>query len=106
MNCQNKFHREYTIINQSNFIIHVYFWKKIIHRLLFSNFLKSVNLLRTFITAHYSIKNGCVNFEHCGYCIKRDIIVQEMGGKTHFSYCFQIYITYYNKVLYTIRYPE
>ena len=50
MNCQNKFPREYTIINQSNFIIHVYFWKKIIHRLLFSNFLKSVNLLRTFIT--------------------------------------------------------
>ena len=50
MNCQNKFHREYTMINQSNFIIHVYFWNKIIHRLLFSNFLNSVDFLRTFIT--------------------------------------------------------
>ena len=39
------------MINQSNFMIHVYFWKKIIQRLLFSNFLNSVNLLRTFITA-------------------------------------------------------
>ena len=52
MNCQNKFHREYTMINQSNFIIRVYFLKKIIHRLLFSNFLNSVNLLRTFITVY------------------------------------------------------
>ena len=54
------------MINQSNFIIHVYFWKKIIHRLkiihrfLFSNFLNSVNLLRTFITVSDKWHKGLV----------------------------------------------
>ena len=64
MNFQNKFHREYTMINHSNFIVHVYFWKKIIHRLLFSNFLNSVNLLRTFITE--DSRGGSRNFQKGG----------------------------------------